>query len=75
MVADERSIASAFSRTGKRNNEGRLGEAELALAASFCAPLYWVNRIDARQIEVKNGGAFFLDAGDGPFGVTARTMS
>jgi hypothetical protein len=51
--------------------KGGLGEAELALAASFCAPLYWVNRIDVRQIEVKNGSAFFLDAGEGPFGVTA----
>lgn len=51
--------------------KGGLGEAELALVASFCAPLYWVNRIDIRQIEVKNGSAFFLDAGNGPFGVTA----
>ena len=51
--------------------KGGLGNAELALAASFCAPLYWVNRIDVRQIEVKNGSAFFLNAGEGPFGVTA----
>jgi len=51
--------------------KGGLGEAELALVASFCAPLYWVNSIDVRQIEVKNGSAFFLDAGKGSFGVTA----
>jgi hypothetical protein len=51
--------------------KGGLGEAELALAASFCAPLYWVNRIDFRQIEVRNGTAFFLNAGEGAFGVTA----
>jgi hypothetical protein len=51
--------------------KGGLGRAELALVASFCAPLYWVNRVDTRQIEVKNGSAFFLDAGEGPFGVTA----
>jgi hypothetical protein len=51
--------------------KGGLGEAELALAASFCAPLYWINRIDFRLIEVRNGSAFFLDAGKGPFGVTA----
>jgi hypothetical protein len=50
---------------------GGLGEAELALVASFCAPLYWVNPIDVRQIEVKNGSAFFLDAGTGPFWVTS----
>ena len=44
--------------------KGGLGKAELALAASFCVPLYWVNRIDVRQIEVKNGSAFFLNAGE-----------
>jgi hypothetical protein len=52
--------------------KGGLGEAELALATSFCAPLYWINRPDRRQIEVRNGSAFFVDAGNGPFGVTAH---
>jgi Ca2+-binding RTX toxin-like protein len=53
--------------------KGGLGAAELALVASFCAPLYWVNRIDVRQIEVKNGSAFFLDAGEGPFDTFSNT--
>jgi hypothetical protein len=51
---------------------GGLGEAELALAASFCAPIYWVigRHADGAPI-ARNGTAFLLDAGEGVFGVTA----
>jgi hypothetical protein len=51
---------------------GGLGEAELALAGSFCAPLYWVTgRMPDRSPIAQNGTAFFVNAGQGVFGVTA----
>jgi hypothetical protein len=48
-----------------------LGRAELEFATSLTAPLYWIIRDDERRYRVRNGSAFFLDAGNGPFGVTA----
>jgi len=48
-----------------------LGRAELEFATSLTAPLYWIIREGDRQYRVRNGSAFFLDAGNGPFGVTA----
>jgi hypothetical protein len=49
-----------------------LGRAELEIATSYTAPLYWVVRSRTGKIEARNGSAFFLDAGEGVFGVTAR---
>lgn len=47
-----------------------LGKAELDFVVSVTAPLYWVMRRDGK-LRVRNGSAFFLNAGEGPFGVTA----
>ncbi len=49
-----------------------LGRAELEFVTSITAPLYWIIREDERQYRVRNGSAFFLDAGAGPFAVTAN---
>jgi hypothetical protein len=48
-----------------------LGEYELHLINSFNAPLFWPVRKDNGTVAYRNGTAFFLDAGHGPFGVTA----
>jgi hypothetical protein len=48
-----------------------LAAVELKLVTSFCAPLYWVVRNPDGTVVARNGTAFFLDAGNGPFGVTA----
>lgn len=49
-----------------------LGRAEGEFAASITAALFWVVREGADQFRVRNGTAFFLDAGEGLFGVTAN---
>jgi hypothetical protein len=49
-----------------------LGRAELEFVMSLTAPLFWIIREGEKQYRVRNGSAFFLDAGQGPFGVTAR---
>jgi len=43
----------------------------MEFVASLTAPLYWVIRNDSGAPEVRNATVFFLDAGNGPFGVTA----
>jgi hypothetical protein len=49
-----------------------LGDAELALITSFCAPLYWVVGRDTNGNPIaRNGTVFFLDAGEGAFAITA----
>ncbi len=48
-----------------------LGKAELEFATSITAPLYWVNCDGNKKYRVRNGSAFFLDGGKGPFAVTA----
>jgi hypothetical protein len=49
-----------------------LGEYELRLVTSFCAPIYWVvGRKPDRSPIARNGTAFFLNPGSGVFGVTA----
>jgi hypothetical protein len=51
---------------------GGLGKAELEFATSVCAPLYWIiKEPDGRNKRVRNGTAFFLNAGSGVFAVTA----
>jgi len=47
-----------------------LGTEELKLATSFCAPLFW-QVDDEGGVRVRNGTAFFIDAGEGVFAVTA----
>ena len=41
-----------------------LGIEELKLATSFCAPLFW-QVDDEGGVRVRNGTAFFIDAGEG----------
>ena len=50
---------------------GGLGRFELELVTSFCTPLYCAIRDQNKTICSRNGTAFFLDAGNGLFGVTA----
>lgn len=47
-----------------------LGRAELEFITSITAPLYWVWQ-EGDRLQVRNGSCFFLDAGEGVFGVTA----
>jgi hypothetical protein len=54
----------------KRIIAAGLGTAEVELVALFAAPLFWIIRTD-RGDYLKNGTAFFLNAGEGVFGVTA----
>lgn len=48
-----------------------LGKAELEFVMSLTAPLYWIIR-EGHGYRVQNGSAFFLDAGEGIFAVTAN---
>ncbi len=48
-----------------------LGRAEGEFVTSLTVPLYWVIHQGNGQYRARNGSAFFLDAGEGPFGVTA----
>ena len=56
----------------RRIMAGGLGRAELEFATSVCAPLYWIIREAEGRRRVRNGTAFFLDAGAGVFAVTAE---
>ncbi|MGH8251703.1 MAG: hypothetical protein ACREVI_13590 [Steroidobacteraceae bacterium] len=49
-----------------------LGKAEGEFVASLTAQLWWVIREDDRKYRARNGSAFFLDAGEGLFAVTAN---
>ncbi|MGA9754388.1 MAG: hypothetical protein WBV23_04520 [Desulfobaccales bacterium] len=51
--------------------KGGLGKAELEFVTSLTAQLYWIIKEGDSGLKVRNGSAFFLDAGEGPFGVTA----
>lgn len=48
-----------------------LGKAEGEFVTSLTAPLYWIIEEGNSWPIVINGSAFFLNAGEGPFGVTA----
>jgi hypothetical protein len=50
---------------------GGLGKVELEFVMSLTAPLYWITR-DGNGFRARNGSAFFLNAGQGVFGVTAN---
>lgn len=54
-----------------KNIMERLGRAELEFVTSLTSPLYWVIKEGNSCFRARNGSAFFLDAGEGPFGVTA----
>lgn len=45
---------------------------EAVFVASLVVPLFWVIRDENGQIRPRNGTAFFLDAGNGSFAVTAN---
>lgn len=47
-------------------------KAEAVFVASLTVPLFWVIRDENGRIKPRNGSAFFLDAGNGPFAVTAN---
>jgi hypothetical protein len=49
---------------------GGLGRAELEFVTSLCTPLYWAIRTTDGKAGSRNGTSFFLDAGQGPIGVT-----
>ena len=49
-----------------------LGKAEGEFIASLTTALWWVVRAGDRNYHARNGSAFFLDAGQGVFGVTAN---
>lgn len=51
--------------------KGGLGKAELEFVTSLTAQVYWVIKEADAVLRVRNGSAFFLDAGEGTFGVTA----
>lgn len=55
----------------KRLMLGGLGKAELEFVTSITVPIFWIIPQNDGQLRVKNGSAFFVDAGEGPFGVTA----
>jgi hypothetical protein len=50
---------------------GGLGKAELEFIASLTAPFFWILCNSDGKEMTKSGSAFFLDAGEGVFGVTA----
>jgi hypothetical protein len=56
---------------GRALIHGGLGEYELELVISFCAPLAWTECAQNGNIRTRNGTALFLDAGEGTFAVTA----
>lgn len=59
------------SEEAKKIMKGGLGKAELEFVTSLTAQLYWIIKEGDSDFRVRNGSAFFLDAGEGPFGVTA----
>lgn len=67
-MSDPTQIDEAEAR---RIMAGGPGKAELEFATSICAPLYWIIREADQRVRVRNGTAFFMDAGEGVFAVTA----
>ncbi len=54
----------------KRVMSAGLGEVELKLTISFCAPIFWATLREGK-LRCRNGTAFFLNTGEKLFGVTA----
>lgn len=63
LSSEAKVVATRILRDG-------LGKAELEVVTSHVAPLYWLKR-PRGPIEIRNGSIFFIDAGLGPFAVTA----
>ena len=59
------------TKGGEASMMAVLGQAEGLFVASLTAPLCWVVREPDGSFRARNGSAFFLDAGEGPFCVTA----
>jgi Trypsin-like peptidase domain len=51
---------------------GDFGRAALEAVSHFAAPIFWIYADQSDQLLVNNGTAFFVDAGAGPFVVTAN---
>src|SRR5260221_4311043 len=51
---------------------GGLGKSELDFISSLTAPIFWLIPENDGKFQARNGSAFFLDAGQGPFGITAN---
>ena len=51
---------------------GPFGKVMRELAASYVAPVFWQERNKEGGSRLRNSTMFFLDAGEGPFAVTAR---
>ncbi|MEE8393440.1 MAG: hypothetical protein V3R66_03780, partial [Rhodospirillales bacterium] len=51
---------------------GPFGEHLRGLAAMYVAPLFWQEKDQQGNASIRNGTMFFLEAGEGPFAVTAR---
>ena len=51
---------------------GSFGKVMRELAASYVAPVFWEERNKEGGVRLRNSTMFFMDAGEGPFAVTAR---
>lgn len=71
-ISGEASLDEQLSiEEGKAIMQRGLGKFELELVTSFCTPLYCAMRQPNGEVFSRNGTAFFLDAGEGLFGVTS----
>src|SRR5258706_9409378 len=59
----DRELAERILRAG-------LAKASMEFVTSIATPIFWPYR-DGAGLRISNGTAFFVDAGEGPFGVTA----
>ncbi len=69
-MCDNLDMSDIDEAEARRIMAGGLGRAELEIVTSFAAPLYWILEENDR-LRVRNGTTFFLNAGEGVFGVTA----
>ena len=71
-ISGESSLAEQLSiEEGRAIMQRGLGKFELELVTSFCTSLYCAMRQQNGEVSSRNGTAFFLNAGEGIFGVTA----
>jgi hypothetical protein len=72
MIITPLPAAASNSECRRRSHPNcRATDYELELVTSYCAPLYWAVRDEDGSFGSHNGTAFFLDAGEGLFAVTA----
>lgn len=67
----EMAISELTADEAKAIMSGGLGDYELERVTGYCAPLYWAVRDSPCSVTSHNGTAFFLNAGEGLFAVTA----